>query len=76
MTKYSFLSLMLSAIFSETNELHSVPDPGLQSIDLDYSEPRRQDENRNWFRFRAKVRDAHAAQLGRWAWDVFLEAQQ
>jgi len=26
----------------------------------------------NEFRYRAKVKDVHDTQLGRWAWDVFL----
>ena len=57
---------------SEANELHLLPALGLISMDLDYSESRRRDEHGNWFRYRAKVRDARGEQLGRWAWDVFL----
>jgi len=62
--------------FSEPNELFTLPALGLQIIDLDYSESRRRDEHDNWFRFRSKVRDAQGAQLGRWAWDVFLRTPQ
>lgn len=57
---------------SESNELKTLPQLGLQKIDLDYQESRRVDEFGNQFKYRAKVRDAQDAQLGRWAWDVFL----
>jgi hypothetical protein len=57
---------------SEAAELHTLPVLGLKSIDLDYRESRRKDQYGNWFRYRAKVKDVNDAQLGRWAWDVFL----
>ena len=57
---------------SEANELHLLPGLGLEVIDLDYHESRRRDEHGNWFRYRAKIRDARGAQFGRWAWDVLL----
>ena len=60
---------------SEPGELHTLPSLGLAAIDLDYSESRRVDQYGNWFRYRAKVRDVHGAQLGRWAWDVFFVTQ-
>lgn len=61
---------------SEANELHGISELGLRILDLDYRESRRQDEHGNWFRFRAKVKDARGAQIGRWAWDVFLKVDQ
>jgi hypothetical protein len=61
---------------SGEGELHALPALGLESIGLDYKRSNRRDEYGNRFRYRAKVRDAHGAQLGRWAWDVFLVAGQ
>ena len=57
---------------SEPGELHTLPESGLKSVDLDYKESKRTDDYGNRFRYRAKVRDARGTQLGRWAWDVFL----
>ena len=60
---------------SEPTELLTLPQLGLRKIELDYRESRRTDEHGNRFKYRAKVRDAQDAQLGRWAWDVFLVKQ-
>lgn len=57
---------------SESGELHTLRELGLNVIGLDYKLSRRTDQYGNRFRYRAKVKDTHDAQLGRWAWDVFL----
>lgn len=59
---------------SQPAELHPLKQLGLKSIDLDYKVSKRTDQDGNRFRYRAKVRDTRDAQLGRWAWDVFLVA--
>jgi hypothetical protein len=58
---------------AETSELRGLTAEGVMTIRLDYKESNRTDSFGNQFRYRAKVTDAHGAQLGRWAWDVFLQ---
>lgn len=57
---------------SDSGELQPLLNLGVAEIDLDYKQSRRRDEYGNWFRYRAKVKDIHDAQVGRWAWDVIL----
>ncbi len=60
---------------SEPNELHRLRSLGLAAIDLDYQISRRRDVHGNHFKYRARIRDINGAQMGRWAWDVFLVAE-
>jgi hypothetical protein len=72
---FSFLRLWQDANHdgvSQPEELHTLNELGLKSIDLDYKESRRTDQYGNRFRYRSKVKDTNDAQLGSWAWDVFL----
>jgi hypothetical protein len=57
---------------SELDELHTLQELGIASLELRYRLSKRTDEHGNQFRYRAKVKDVHGAQAGRWAWDVFL----
>lgn len=57
---------------SEASELKPLNVLGLSSIELDYKTSKKTDEFGNAFRYRAKLTDLKGAQMGRWAWDVFL----
>ncbi len=61
--------------FSESNEMRRLSVSPIRVLDLDYYESRRTDEHGNGFRYRAIVRDELGAQVGRWAWDVFLRRE-
>lgn len=60
---------------SETCELFTLPELGLEKIDLNYRSSRRVDEYGNEFRYRSKLHDSRDSNIGRWAWDVFLVRQ-
>lgn len=57
---------------SELSELRRLPELGVEAISLDYRESRRRDRYGNLFRYRTKVYGTNRADLGRWAYDVFL----
>jgi hypothetical protein len=58
--------------FSEPDELHTLVELNVKALELDFKESKRVDEFGNEFKYRAKVKDASSASVGRWAWDVFL----
>lgn len=61
---------------SEPGELFTLQSLGIGTIYLDYKTSKRTDEHGNGFRYRARVKDLKGAQVGRWAWDVYLVSEQ
>ncbi len=59
---------------SEASEIHTLASLGVTAISLNYKGSRRTDEYGNMFRYRAKVDKTKKANVGHWAWDVFLLA--
>lgn len=57
---------------SESAELHTLSSLGVSALELKYKKSKKADNNGNEFSYRAKVKDVHGAQVGRWAWDVTL----
>jgi hypothetical protein len=57
---------------SEPEELHTLESLKVKALEFDFKEAKRVDQFGNEFKYRAKVRDAAQATVGRWAWDVFL----
>lgn len=57
---------------SDPGELHGLWEFGIEKISLEYHQSRHRDQFGNEFRYRAKLYGKDGADLGRWAYDVFL----
>ncbi|HBB96973.1 MAG TPA: hypothetical protein DC054_16465 [Blastocatellia bacterium] len=57
---------------SEPSELHTLYELGVKALALDYTESKRRDQYGNLFFYRGRVGSDRHADVGRWAYDVFL----
>lgn len=57
---------------SESSELSTLPEAGIESIDLNYKLSARTDRYKNQYRYRAKVTGSGDNRTGRWAYDVIF----
>ena len=58
---------------SEAGELLPLKLANVVTLELGYKTSKYTDQYGNEFRYRAKVKDGKGSDLGRWAWDVFLQ---
>jgi hypothetical protein len=63
---------------SQPEELKHLSDYHIEAIELNYREDKRVDQFGNAFRFRSKIISDNSGKgsIGRWAWDVFLQAMR
>ncbi len=61
---------------SEVDELRTLPNLNVKRLHLKYKQSKKTDAHGNHFSYRAKVDDGGDANVGRWAWDVFLLSGQ
>jgi hypothetical protein len=57
---------------TQPGELQSLAARGVEAIELQYQEVRRQDRYGNDFKYRARIHKAQGQGMERWAYDVFL----
>lgn len=60
---------------SEPAELSNLEQSDVAMLELEYKLSSRTDRFGNQYRYRAKIKDANGAQLGRWAWDVVFSGR-
>jgi hypothetical protein len=56
----------------DAGELQTLASLNVKAFELDFQESKRVDQYGNQFRYKARVKDTHEGNVGRWAWDVFL----
>ena len=57
---------------SEAPELSTLPELGIESIELNYRLSAKTDRYKNQYRYRAKVMGSGDSRTGRWAYDVIF----